>query len=467
MFTTSRHALPSRAFLGLFLFIGLAGISFAQDDIAAPNGSAGYARMPVAAVDGSIGQPVGSAPLLVFPVGADTSKGSFSSDANMAGNGPGSNASKIATTITTSTIGGVMTGLDTVPTFTGSFFNPNPSILGSRPNGVFPFVMIGNDPRVGRTTRIPAKITEVSLTLLNDDGSVRATMPFAPFSDLTEDSPNFSPTNFTSGHHIQYEDAIHRAQFFNSMDEDWHTVLTGPTTVNRVSFTIPRHVNVRLSNGTIVSVQAYFFGHAPNGDPFIELLDLLFNALNTNQIVNDINAGNFTTDALNINMYPNTFLFSINSQGQFAGCCVLGFHTYFFEGGVTPQPRWIFNFASWISPGLFGAGFQDVTALSHEVAETFADPFVNTIVPTWQFPGVAPTAKVCQANLEEGDPIEVLPVATVPILVRERNQVFTYHPQIIPLLQWFEMGAKSDAIGGAFSYPDTATLPHSALPCPQ
>ena len=72
-----------------------------------------------------------------------------------------------------------------------------------------------------------------------------------------------------------------------------------------------------------------------------------------------------------------------------------------------------------------------MTALSHEVAETFADPFVNTIVPTWQFPGVAPTAKVCQANLEEGDPIEVLPVATVPILVRERNQVFTYHPQII------------------------------------
>ena len=92
MFTTSHHALPSRAFLGLFLVIGLAGISFAQDDIAAPNGSAGYARMPVAAVDGSIGQPVGSAPLLVFPVGADTSKGSFSSDANMAGNGPGSNA---------------------------------------------------------------------------------------------------------------------------------------------------------------------------------------------------------------------------------------------------------------------------------------------------------------------------------------------------------------------------------------
>jgi hypothetical protein len=32
-----------------------------------------------------------------------------------------------------------------------------------------------------------------------------------------------------------------------------------------------------------------------------------------------------------------------------------------------------------------------------------------------------------------------------------------------PLLQWFEMGAKSDAIAGAFSYPDTTKLPHSAF----
>jgi hypothetical protein len=192
---------------------------------------------------------------------------------------------------------------------------------------------------------------------------------------------------------------------------------------------------------------------------------LLFNALNTNAVVNDINAGNFTTDAININMYPNTFLFSINNQGQFASCCVLGFHTYFFDSG-TPQPRWIFNFASWISPGLFGAGFQDVTALSHEIAETLADPFVNTRTPNWQFPGVPPTAKICQSNLEEGDPIEVLPTATIPLTLRERKEVFTYHPQIIPLLQWFEMGAKSNAIDGAFSYPDTTTLPHSALPCP-
>lgn len=471
MLKTPHRVVFSRSFMfvsfGLMLLVGLTGTSLAQDDISTPNGSAGYARMPVGNLDSSAAQPISSAPLLVFPSDATTSKESFSTDLNAGGSG-GSTLSKssnsaFARTPGISEIGGVIPGLDTIPTFTGTFAaQAGPSV-----GNTFPFIVVGRDPRAGGTTTIPAKVTAVSLTLLNDDGTVRATMPFAPFEDLTEDSPDFVPTNFTSGRHIQYGDAIQRAEFFNQMAENWHTVLGEPTIVNRVTFTIPRHVLVQFPDGTIKPVQAYLFGHAPNGDPFIELLDLLFNALNTNQVVNDIGAGNFTTNALNINMYPNTFLFSIDNQGNFSTCCVLGFHTFFRETGVAPQPRWVFNFASWISPGLFGAGFQDVTALSHEIAETFNDPFVNNRTPLWQFPGVPADAKICQGNLETGDPIEVLPNATVPIVTRERKEVFTYHPQIIPLIQWFEMGPTSDAIGGAFSYPDTTTLPHSALPCPQ
>ena len=197
------------------------------------------------------------------------------------------------------------------------------------------------------------------------------------------------------------------------------------------------------------------------------MLDLLFNALFFNQAVNDINANNYTTDAFNMQAWPNTFLFSIDKTGAPASCCVLGFHNYIFDGSVTPQPRWIFAFSSWISPGLFGAGFQDVTALSHETSEALNDPFGNTAVPRWQFPGQPPTSKVCQGNLETGDPVEVLPDATVSIKLRERNEVFLYHPQTEALLQWFEMGATSDAIGGAFSYPNTTALPQSAVPCPK
>jgi hypothetical protein len=68
--------------------------------------------------------------------------------------------------------------------------------------------------------------------------------------------------------------------------------------------------------------------------------------------------------------------------------------------------------------------------------------------------------------LPTGSPVsrEVLPNATVNILIKERNQVFTFHPQTEALLQCFEMGASSNAIDGAFSFP--MKLPFLIRRCP-
>lgn len=460
----------------LLFLLGAVGVGMSQvpGDAAGmlSTATAGYARVAPTAITADQPtqlQPVTSSTVLVFPANADSSSAIFASgnaaSSNDAGSGAGaSNGANLndwrgdegfrpdAPTID---------GLDSLPTFSGAFINQAGPSLGR----MFSFIMVGNHPAAGGTTVIPAEITTVNLRLLNPNGSLNVVVPFT-FKDLFEDSPNFEEANYRSGHHIQYADAIHRAQFFHVMGEDWHTVLR-PHFVNEVTFTIPAFVNVLFPGNVVKPVQAYRLGTASDGNHFVLLLDLLFNALWVNQTVSDIINGNFTTNALSNMLLPNTFLFSINNQGQPAGCCVLGFHTFFFVPNAVPQPRWVTQVASWISPGLFRGGFGDVTALSHETSEAFADPFVNNATASWQFPGVPPTAKICQANLEEGDPIEVLPVATVPITLRERREVFTYHPQIIPLLQWFEMGAKSNAIDGAFSFPDETTLPHSALPCPQ
>src|SRR5256885_13707966 len=40
------------------------------------------------------------------------------------------------------------------------------------------------------------------------------------------------------------------------------------------------------------------------------------------------------------------------------------------------------DYSSWISPGRFSGGFQDVAALSHEMAETFNDPLVGAFSST-------------------------------------------------------------------------------------
>src|SRR5579864_1363388 len=425
----------------------------------------GYAKAaPIALSSASASNSAASGLLLMFPPNATTSREVF-----MTGNGAASTAAGPNGAAGNNANhgglphnpGGNIPGLLTVPTFAGAFAAQG----GPSAGGVFPYIMIGNNPLLGGRTEIPAKITAVSLNLLNVPSCCSASVPFS-FEDLFTDSPNFEEADYTSGHHIQFGDAVQRAEFFNTMGENWHTILE-PRVVNRVTIDIPRHVQVQLPDGSIITVQSYFVGHAPDGTEFIELLDLLFNALFFNQAVNDIVANNYTTDAFNMQAWPNTYLFSIDNTGKMLPGLVLGFHNYIFDSSQTPEPRWIFAFSSWISPGFFVVDLQDVTALSHETSEALNDPFGNNPVPRWQFPGQPPTSKVCQGNLETGDPVEVLPNSTVNITLKEGHEVFTYHPQTEALLQWFEMGATSDAIGGAFSYPNTAALTQSAVPCPK
>jgi len=450
-----------------FFLTGFANVSFSQDPDVLPGSLVvSYARKAPVGLDFSQPPQTDVTPNMVFDattgalLGPD---GAGPSDAsNLDGAAAGHNDKTFDEGHTPT--GGTIDGLDSVASFDGAFA----AQAGPSKGKVFRFTMMGNHPLAGGTTLIPAKIAEVSLRLLNADGSVFQIVSFQPFEDLTLDSPNFEESDYSSGRRIQYADAVHRAQFFNRKGENWHTILQ-PQVVNRVTITVPRFVNIQLANGTIVQARSYFTGRASDGSTFVLMLNALFNFFFGSEVVNEINLGNFTTTSLNMLLFPNTFLFSlnVNNPNTPGGCCVLGFHTYFYAPAAVPQPRWVTQYASWISPGVFRNGIQDVTALSHETSEAFADPFVDNVTPSWQFPGVPANAKVCQSNLEEGDPIEVLPTITIPITVREGHEVFVYHPQNIPLLQWFEMGSKSNAVDGAFSFPNEALLPHSALPCPQ
>ena len=464
---------PSRlTMLFLSLFLVFATCAFAQtagdDAIAHAAVAGGQADMDhhVSPVNVNSGQPgmltIGSNVVLDADTGAVVSGASGSSGLSNKSFPLGGNDDHFAAPDKRPNLP-TIDGLNTIATFDGAFV----AQVGPSAGRVFRFTMVGNDPKLGGTTVYPGNISEIDLQLLNADGSLFKVVPFAPFEKVTLESPNFEPLDYRSGRNIEFGDAVHRAQFFNVMKNNWHTLLV-PKVVNKVTITVPFFVNVQLSNGTIIQARSYFTGTAADGNTFVLMLSPLFNFFFDNEVVNEINLGNFTTNGMNMTLFPNTFLFNlnVNNPNTPGGCCVLGFHTFFLDGGF-PEDRWITQYASWISPGLFGAGFEDVTALSHELAESYGNPFISNSTPNWQFPGEPPTAKVCQANLEEGDPIEVLANATAAIEVKEKGFDFVYHPQNIPLLQWFEMGATSSAIDGAFSFPDETVLPHSALPCPQ
>jgi hypothetical protein len=190
---------------------------------------------------------------------------------------------------------------------------------------------------------------------------------------------------------------------------------------------------------------------------FNTFVDKLFPAVpgdTASVIGNAENAGDIKTSDLSTFLFPDTFLYF----GTTAHCCVLGFHTYDLEPGDASngwrERRYVLNYSSWISPALFSGGFTDVAALSHEMAETFNDPFINNATPWW----LAPNG-LCQNNLETGDVIERLPNAIFPMTMNG----FTYHPQNEALLQWFAGVSSSSAINHAFSYPDTSVLASSAV----
>jgi len=302
----------------------------------------------------------------------------------------------------------------------------------------------------------------VTLDLRNFDGSPRFVngQPLisspAAFVTPTVNSPVFSNSTFSSSSvPTQITDAVQRAEFFKSAKPDWHTMLVPSVKTGRTMVLIRGTYQFALNaDGTccrFVLVDA---------NTFVNALFPSTPTDTTTPIGAAENAGDITTKDLSTFLFPNTYLF-----GSF-GCCVLGFHSYDFEPGdasdnFASEKRFVVNYSSWISPGLFGGGFQDVTAVSHEVAETFNDPFVasdniHNITPWW----LSPNGN-CQDNLEDGDVIEGLPNGVFPITMNG----MTYHPQNEALLQWFEFMSPSDAIDGAYSYPDETTL--TALSAPQ
>jgi hypothetical protein len=330
---------------------------------------------------------------------------------------------------------------------------------------VWPYTMVGNPPESGQTTSIRAPIVPVTVELLGPDGSVALT--FGPDGNVVHNalaSPEFEPFIYTNGIG-QFNDQMMRASFADRLrhhhgdgDDGWHTVL-------RPKLRTARTIQVPFL--TASGGNAWFFFVNAAGQPVLAALDadtfgsLLFPATfpvdDSTPVGAAELAGDITTHDLSTFLFNNTVLFS---GGNINNCCIIGFHTYDFEPGI-PQngnlPRlYVLNYASWLSPGLFLFGFQDMTAWSHEMAETFNDPFINNATPWWLSVDPFLGSGNCQDNLEVGDVVEVLdslnPVSTIP------GNGFTYHPQNMALFPWFAFESPSPAHLGAYSFPDETTL---------
>lgn len=313
--------------------------------------------------------------------------------------------------------------------------------------------MVGNPPNTHGTTTFNAPIVPIIMDLRNADGTPRFVngQPLVYSAEQYVNgllqSPVFTPTSFTSSSTpTQYTDAIQRAEFFGKAKSDWHTMLAPSVKpARRMTLLRGTYQFALNADGTCCFYILVDYG------TFVNALFPATATDTTTPIGAAENAGDITTKDISTFLFPNVYL-----SGSF-GCCVLGFHSYDFEPSSDKninEKRYVVNYSSWISPGIFGPTFTDVTASSHELSETFNDPFVasdniHNVTPWW----LSPNGN-CQNDLEDGDVVEGLPDATFPITMPNG---FTYHPQNEALLPFFT-GDNSNSIHGAFSYPNEAVL---------
>lgn len=338
--------------------------------------------------------------------------------------------------------------VDTIPYFNSWF------ITGTR-NSIYTYSMVGHSPKLGGTTGINNQIIPL-VTVLETGGVPVAvfdpTVPNDPQGsdiDLLKQSPIYDATTTYPGNGGslppdtgQMIDTNQRAEFTGVRTADWHTPLNPPI------------------NSGIVWIQ---FLESNNGDWTTACCDSHGNPF---PVVNiNVLSANFSF-ILSVESPANSTLpiivtdFVTAFDPASGGCCIIGFHTA-QPGVANPAGILVWTWASFLpqSNDPFAPGFADVSAFTHEIAELYNDPFVNTAVSPW----VDGSVSFAQGNLETGDVIEAMAPAdaifNVPLVTA--GGPYTYSLQNEALLQWFVRNPLGPVTGpgpGVYSWPNTNTL---------
>ncbi|MBA3914670.1 MAG: hypothetical protein H0X25_12655 [Acidobacteriales bacterium] len=139
----------------------------------------------------------------------------------------------------------------------------------------------------------------------------------------------------------------------------------------------------------------------------------------------------------------------------------LGYHAAGFrEDGAIEN---VFAYTSWLDgvDDLFTIPSPDAATLSHEVAETLHDPFTGDLTSLTRLWGDPFQHNRCfQSFIEVGDAVEDAPGRAVyhEQVIGHGAHAKVYTLQNEALLPWFERKSPSDALAGAYSFPDIWVL---------
>lgn len=288
----------------------------------------------------------------------------------------------------------------------------------------YSYTMVGTNPSNGSaTTTVATKL--IPLKVVFSDGSK---LSGSGKTTLVKNSPLYQNATYSSGT-TQYGDAMQRAEFWKTVSSkatNYHVLLGAPTVTSTVTINVP-------------SADGYseYVTSSKGKSILIGLVDVNWF---DSQIQGLLSKFSIAPANFPIFLSNNVYLY----QGSASNCCILGYHNAVTTSLGTQTYAW----GSYISPGLFSAGVQDIDGLSHEVAEWLNDPYTNNTVPSWSVPNEPQYG--CTSLLEVGDPL-------VGTAFKVKIGTTTYHPQDIAFFSWFARQSPSIGISGRYTYLGTFT----------
>jgi len=299
----------------------------------------------------------------------------------------------------------------------------------------YPFTMVGYQPKSGRTTSVRSAIIPLRMRFLYFEQDA-VFEPGKAVRNIVK-SPMYQDARFANGVG-QFGDQLQRATFWNKMDpgRQWHVRMASPRVLDTVEVIVEPDV------GELIQL-----GDTPDtiiGNVRFGFMDAIIHTI--------LQFVDVDPDELPIFVTYDVF------------ADALGYHDAFAVGkGGGNDALQTLIYTSWLEQDLVGDLLADVSTFNHELGEWLNDPYVNNIVPTWNYPNI----DVCSFNpfLEVGDPQGNGPnyftFPTVPI----RLNGFTYHFQDLVMLPWFTGEVPSSAQNGWYDFPDTTQISAPFVPC--
>jgi hypothetical protein len=314
-------------------------------------------------------------------------------------------------------------GSVSIPTWSSSYVD---GLTGQS----FDYTMVGRSPMAGSSNTVVSTVI-VPVDLRFDGGGM---LKGSSRTQLVLGSPIFQPARF--------DGPSYTTQYGNAMQKDmfWKTGGSNPAynvTLQNSGVMAPVTLDVPKSKGHDLIGQRTGIHFA--------LADYAWLSGKLKDSIKDLGPS-----IVPIFIVDNTFLW-VDTPAQ---CCIVGFH------GALGKNKQIstYMFASYSDAGLFDplpgqpqSYESDIHALSHEVSEWYADPFLTNSVVPWSSP-LAPQYG-CTSVLETGDPVFGYGW-NVPM----PNGV-TYHPQDEAFFSWFAHESPSRGLAGRYTYLNTFTSP--------